>query len=112
MGAMIFDHFSTLNTTNYPSVPHNQLPENKVEDVVQGTSMFSFSHRTAPGSRCHFWFLQVSIRYLEDQDSKMTMLWGLSSLMDILPDAIDGFALCTAPIGQDLLSPCPHKQQS
>jgi hypothetical protein len=55
--------------------------------------MFSMSHRTAPGSSGHFWFLQVGFNYLEDNDSKTTMLLGLSLLMDILPNAIDGFAL-------------------
>jgi hypothetical protein len=93
MEAMASDCISALNVTNYPSVTHNQLPENKVEDTVQGLSMFSLSHRTAPGSRGNFWFLQVGIWYLKDQDSKKTMLLGLSSLMDILPNVIDGFAL-------------------
>ncbi len=36
---------------------------------------------------------QAGIKYLEDQDSKTTMLLGLASLMDILPDAINGFAV-------------------
>jgi hypothetical protein len=93
MGAMVTNCISPLTGTNYSSVPHNQLPENKVEDAVLGSSIFSLSHKTAPGSRGHFWFLQVGIRYLEDQDSKTTMLLGLSSLMDILPSTIDGFAL-------------------
>jgi hypothetical protein len=34
MGAMVSNHVSTLNVTNHPPVPQNQLPENKVEDVV------------------------------------------------------------------------------
>jgi hypothetical protein len=55
--------------------------------------MFSLFHRTAPGSQGHIWFLQVGIKYLKNQDSKTTMLLDLSSLMDILPNAIDGFAL-------------------
>jgi hypothetical protein len=55
--------------------------------------MFSMSHRIAPGSKGHFWFLQVGIKYLKDQDSKTTMLLGLASLMDILSDAIDRFAV-------------------
>ena len=37
--------------------------------------------------------MQVGIKYLKDQDTKTTMLLGLSSLMDILPDAINGFAV-------------------
>jgi hypothetical protein len=55
--------------------------------------MFSLSHRTAPGCSSHSWYLQVGIKYLEEHDSKTTMLLGLSSLMDILPGAIKGFAL-------------------
>jgi hypothetical protein len=55
--------------------------------------MFSMAHRTAPGSRGHSWFFQVRIRYLDNQDSKITLLLGLSLLMDILSGAINGFAL-------------------
>jgi hypothetical protein len=55
--------------------------------------MFSMAHRTVPDSLGHFWFLQVGINYLPDQDSKTTMLLGLSALMDILLEAIDGFKL-------------------
>jgi hypothetical protein len=51
------------------------------------------SHRITPGSSGHFWFLQVGFKYLEDNDSKTTMLLGLMLLMNILPDAIDGSAL-------------------
>jgi hypothetical protein len=83
---------SALNTMNYSSAPHYHLPENEVEEV-QGSSMFSMVHRTAPGSRGHSWFLQVGIKYLDDQDSKTTLLLGLSSLTDILPGATEGFAL-------------------
>jgi hypothetical protein len=83
---------SALNSSNYSSALHNPLPQNEV-DKTQGTCMFSMSHRTAPGSSGHFWFLQVGFKYLEDNDSKTTMLLGLSLLVDILPDAIDGFAL-------------------
>ncbi len=83
---------SALNSSNYSSTPHNPLQQNEV-DKAHGTSMFSMSHRTAPGSRGHFWFLQLGSKYLEDNDSKTTMLLGLLLLMDILPDAIDGFAL-------------------
>jgi hypothetical protein len=64
-----------------------------VEDAVLGSSKFSLSQRTATGSRGHFWFLLVGIWYLENQDSKTTMLLEFFSLMDILPGAIDGFAL-------------------
>jgi hypothetical protein len=55
--------------------------------------MYLLSHRIAPGSIGHFWYLQSGINFLEDQDSKTTMLLGSSSLMDILPEAINGFAL-------------------
>jgi hypothetical protein len=55
--------------------------------------MFSMSHRISPRYKGHFKFLQVGIKSLEDQDSKTTMLLGLVSLMDILPDAINGFAM-------------------
>ncbi len=55
--------------------------------------MFSMAHRTVLDSLGHFWFLQVGINYCPDQDSKTTMLPGLSALMGILPDAIDGFEL-------------------
>jgi hypothetical protein len=83
---------SALNSSNYLSTPHNPLPQNEV-DKTQGTSMFSMSHRTTPGSSGHFRFLRVGFKYLEDNDSKTTMLLGLLLLMEILPDAIDGFAL-------------------
>jgi hypothetical protein len=54
--------------------------------------MFSMAHRSLPGSWGHFWFLQVRINYFPNQeDSKITMLLGLSALIDILPNAIDGF---------------------
>jgi hypothetical protein len=104
MGAMASHCVFVLSATNYPSVPHNQLPENKVEDTVLGSSMFSLSHRTAPGSRGHFWFLQVGIWYLKYQDSKMTMLLGLSSLMIILAGAIDGFALHPLDVNSSLFA--------
>jgi hypothetical protein len=65
--------------------------------------MFSLSHRTTLGSRGHFWFLQVGIWYLVDQDSKTTMLLGLSFLMDILLSFIDGFALHPLDVNS-----CPH----
>ncbi len=55
--------------------------------------MFSLSHRVAPGGKGHFWFLQVGIKYLDNQDSRTTMLLGLSSLIDIFPSAINGFAM-------------------
>jgi hypothetical protein len=83
---------SALNASQYSSVPHNHLPENEVDDF-SGHDMFSMAHRTVPGSSGHFWFLQIRINYLPNQDLKTTMLLGLSALMDILPDAINGFEL-------------------
>ena len=55
--------------------------------------MFLLSHRVTPGSGRHCWFLQVGIKYLKEHDSRTTMLLGQSSLVEILPDAIDGFAM-------------------
>ncbi len=81
---------SALNASNYTSVPHNCLPVNEVDDSpVQ--NMFYMAQRMTPGSRGHFWLLQVGINYFSDQDSKTTMLLGSSALMDILPNAIYGF---------------------
>jgi hypothetical protein len=74
------------------SVPHNGLPVNEVDDLP-GQDMFSMAHRTVPASRGHFWFIQVGIDYIPNQDSKTTMLLGLSALMGILPNAIDGIEL-------------------
>ncbi len=81
--AMAQDRVSALNPSNYPSTPHNRVPENEVDKTSGGTSMYSLSHRISLGSIGHFWYLQVGINFLEDQDSKTTMLLGLSSLMDI-----------------------------
>ena len=66
------------------------IPTNEINDI-QGTTMFSMSHRILPGSPGNFWYLQVGFDYLKDQDSKTTMLFGLSALMEILPDAIESF---------------------
>jgi hypothetical protein len=55
--------------------------------------MFSSSHRILLGSPGNFWYLQVGFDFLEGQDSKTMMLFGLSALMEILPDAIEGFKL-------------------
>jgi hypothetical protein len=80
---------SALNASQYSSVPHNHLLENEVNDSP-GHDM---AHRMVPGSSGHFCFLQVGINYLPDQDLKTTALLGLSALMDILPDTIDGFEI-------------------
>jgi hypothetical protein len=56
--------------------------------------MFSLLHRVAPGVQGRiWWFLQVQIKYLDNQDSRTTMLLGLLSIMDIQPGAINGFAM-------------------
>ena len=91
---MAQDHVFALNPSNYPSTPHNRAPANEVDKAAHKTSMYLLSHhRIAPSSIGHFWYLQFGIKLLEDQGSRTTMLLGLSSLMDILPEAIKGFAL-------------------
>jgi hypothetical protein len=45
------------------------------------------------GSKGHFWFLQVSLKYEGENDSKTTLLLGLLALMEILPSTINGFEL-------------------
>jgi hypothetical protein len=92
-GTLASDHPLALNLSNYLVIPHNQLPANEQDDTAHGTSMFLMFHRIACGNKGHFWFLQVGIKYLEDQDSKTAMLLGLVSLMDTLPNAINGFAV-------------------
>ncbi len=103
------DRPSALNSLRYSSTPHNPLPQNEV-DKTQGTSMFSMSHRTAPGSSGHFWFLQVSFKYLEDNDSKTTCCWvscclWTSSLMLLMA------LLCTHLTRILLSRPLPYQQQ-
>ena len=79
---------AALNQSNYSSAPHNPVPQNEVDDT-QDPNM----HRIDPSGSRLSWYLQVGIKYLDDNDSRTTMLLGLSSIMEILPDAIDGFAL-------------------
>jgi hypothetical protein len=81
-----------LNPSAYTPPLHNAIPTNKIDDI-QGTAMFSSSHRILPGSPGEFWYLQVGFNHLKGHDSKTTMLYGLSAMMEILPDAIDGFTL-------------------
>ncbi len=69
------------------------LPWAHRQHLTWDEHVFLMSHRIAPGNKGHFWFLQVGIKYLKDQDSKTTMLLGLASLTDILPNAIGGFAM-------------------
>jgi hypothetical protein len=78
-----------LNSSNYPVPQHNQIPVAKKDNTAHGTSRFLMLHRIAPGNKGCFWFLQVGIKYLDNQDTRTTMLLGLLSLMDILPDAIN-----------------------
>jgi hypothetical protein len=83
---------STLSSTNYPSAPHGNLPENEC-DNNPGNCMYLLSHKIAPGSKRYFWFLQVGFKYLDENNSKTTLLLGLLALMVILPGAINGFEL-------------------
>ncbi len=83
---------SALSLSKLALVPHNHLPINEV-DKSPALNMFFVAYRIVPGSLGHFWFLQVGINYLDNQDAKTNMLLGLSTLMDILADAIDGFEL-------------------
>jgi hypothetical protein len=83
---------STLNCTNYASAPHGNLPENEC-DNNPSNCLYLLSHKVAPGSKGYFWFLQVGFNYLDDNNSKTTLLFGLLAQMEILPGAIDGFEL-------------------
>ncbi len=92
-GAITPNQPSALIPVNYPVSPWRHVPTVDQDKTAHGENMFSLSDRIAPGSKGHFWFLQVGIKYLDDQDARTTMLLGLSSLMNILPDAINGFAM-------------------
>jgi hypothetical protein len=85
---------SALYSSKYPTTLPNGLPTVDQDKAVHRASMFSLSHRVAPGGKGNFWFLQVGIKYLDDQDSRATMFLGLLSLMDILPGSLMGL-LCT-----------------
>ncbi len=63
-----------------------------VDDDEDG-DMYSLSHRIIPGCAGSFWFLQVSFDILPDQDSRSTLLFGLSSLLEIFSSVIDGFEM-------------------
>ena len=65
---MVPDRPLALNSSTYTSPRHNAIPTNKINDI-QGTMMFSMSHRILPRSPGNFWYLQVGFDYLEDQDS-------------------------------------------
>ena len=42
-----------LNSSTYTPLPHNAIPTNEIDDI-QGTTMFSSSHRILPGSPGNF----------------------------------------------------------
>jgi hypothetical protein len=92
-GATTPNRPSALIPPNYPVPLRNQVPTVYQDNTAHGESMFLLSHRIAPGSKGHFWFLQVGIKYLDNQDARTTMLLALSLLMDILPNAINSFAM-------------------
>ncbi len=92
-GATPPNHPLALHSSKYPATFHNGLPTEDQDKAAHGASMFSLSHRVGPSVKGHFWFLQVGIKYLDNQDLRMTMLLGLSSIIDILPGAINGFAM-------------------
>jgi hypothetical protein len=92
-GATTPDWPSALIPPNYPVPLQRHVPTVDQDNTAHRESMFLLSHMIAPGSKGHFWFLQVGIKYLDNQDARTTMLLGLLSLMDILPNAIVGFAM-------------------
>jgi hypothetical protein len=78
----------------YSSVPHGALPENKeVVDTNNNGDMFLVNHRGVLGSPGHDWYLQLGFKYIEGQDSRTTLLMGLSAFMEIVPAFINGFEL-------------------
>ncbi len=87
-----FSRRSSLNASKYPLVPHGQLPVNKGGDAHQ-TDMFSMDHWIDLGAKGHFWYLFVGIDYIEDEDSRGTMLLGMSSILKMFPHIISGFEL-------------------
>ncbi len=68
-----FSGRSSLNASKYPLVPHGQLPVNECGDEHQA-DMFSMDHWIDLGAKGHFWYLSVGINYIEDEDSRGTML--------------------------------------
>jgi hypothetical protein len=87
-----FSGRSSLNTSKYPSVPQGQLPVNECGDEHQA-DMFSMDHQIDLGAKGHFWYLSVGIDYIEDKDSRGTMLLGMSSILETFPHMISGFEL-------------------
>jgi hypothetical protein len=45
------------------------------------------------GAKRHFWYLSVGIDHIEDEDSRGTMLLGMSSILKMFPHMISGFEL-------------------
>jgi hypothetical protein len=87
-----FSGRSSLNASKYPLVLHGQLPVNKCRDEHQA-DMFSMDHWIDLGAKGNFWYLFVGIDYIEDKDSKGTMLLGMSSILKMFPHMISGFEL-------------------
>jgi hypothetical protein len=55
--------------------------------------MFSMDHWIDLGTKGQFWYLSFGIDYMEDKDSKGTMLLGMSSILETFPHMISGFEL-------------------
>jgi hypothetical protein len=87
-----FSGQSSLNASKYPLVPHGQLLVNECGDEHQA-DMFSMDHWIDLGAKGHFWHLSVGIVYIEDKDSRGTMLLGMSSILKTFPHMISGIAL-------------------
>ncbi len=102
------DRPSPLNSSNYLIPLHNQMLVAEQDNSAHGTSRFLMLHRIAPGSKGHFWFLQVGIKYLDNQDARTTMLLGLLSPRCYYPDT--GFPLIPTSqplvMGQHLTTYC------
>ncbi len=87
-----FSGRSSLNASKYPLVSHGQLPVNECGDEHQ-EDMFSMDHWIDLGAKGHFWYRSVGIDYIEDEDSRGTMLLGMSSILEMFPHMISGFEL-------------------
>ena len=87
-----FSGRSFLNVSKYPSVPNGLLPVNDCSDV-HDPDMFSMDHRIPFGAEGPFWYLTVSIDYVENEDFRGTMLLGMSSILETFPLIIAGFEL-------------------
>jgi len=83
---------SSLYASKYPSVPHGNISNND-STTVEDRDMFSMDHRIPLGEAGHFWYLTLGFDWLADEDSRGTMLAGMSSVMETFPLMIDGFEL-------------------